>query len=221
MPSMFVVILALSAAAGTIDAIAYFELGRIFVANMTGNTVLGAGLILAGKWTEAGRHLVTVVTFLLGIIGARSVVARSTPPQPGSLPYRWRVAACLITSAGFVMASTVLASRLHGALVPLLAFCLGAQNTVLTRWGPATFKTSFITGDLEKLGESVAQFGKRRAGPGATPRFQAAISGAIWLCYFLGAAAGAGLAREFHVNAFSLPALILVGAAALVATGAG
>lgn len=221
MPSTFAVILALSSAAGALDAIGYFELGRIFVANMTGNTVLGAGMMLGGKWAEAGRHLAAVVTFLLGVIAVRFVVARVAPSRPGSLPARRRIAACLIASAGLVMVGTILAGRLGDALVPLFAFCLGAQNAVLTRWDSATFNTSFITGNLEKLGESVTQLGKPGAAPDDKPRFQAAISGAIWLSYFFGAAAGAGLTREFHTNAFILPVLLLVGAAALVATGAG
>ena len=216
MPSRFTVILALSAAAGALDAIAYFELGRIFVANMTGNTVLGAGLILAGKWGAAGRHLVTVATFVAGVIGARLVVVRLGSRPGDGLPQNRRIAACLASSACLVAAGTILAAALRGALVPMFAFCLGAQNAVLTRWGSATFNTSFITGNLEKLGESVAQFGNQPGGSDDKSRFQAAVSGGIWLSYFLGAAAGGGLSRVFHTNGFLFPALLLVGAAVVV-----
>jgi uncharacterized membrane protein YoaK (UPF0700 family) len=209
-------ILALSSAAGAMDAVAYFELGRTFVANMTGNTVLAAGAMVLGKWAEAGHRLATILAFFLGIAGARVVVARPGPPQRDPSPRR--AAACLLASAGLVMLSAFLTAVLHEALAPLLAFCLGAQNAVLTRLGPVTFNTSFITGDLEKLGEAVAQFGKGDAASGH-PGLQAGLAAAIWLSYLFGAAVGVALSRPLHAKALFLPALLLLGAAASFAMG--
>lgn len=210
----FAAVLALSSAAGAIDAVAYFELGGVFVANMTGNTVLAAGLAVLGKWPDACRHFGPVLTFLLGVTCARVAIARFVVPSKDH-PSDPRIAICLTGSAVLVLLCAPFAGFLHHALPALLAFGVGAQNAVLTRLGSATFNTAFITGDLEKLAESVVQVGTHDAGSDQ-PRRQARISAAIWLSYFVAAAIGTAASRLLHAGAFLLPALLLFGAAGLL-----
>ena len=117
MASRWLAILALSSAAGAIDAVAYFELGKTFVANMTGNTVLAAGSIMLGNWPEAGHRLATILALFLGIAGARFMVARPDSVQRNPSPRR--AAVCLLASAGLVILSAFLAGSLRQALAPL------------------------------------------------------------------------------------------------------
>src|SRR5215212_11643581 len=61
----------LSLAAGCVDAVGYLGLGQIFVANMTGNTVL-LGLALGqAKGQAALRAVVALAGFIVGVgVGA-------------------------------------------------------------------------------------------------------------------------------------------------------
>ena len=64
----------LSVAAGCVDAVSYLDLGHVFTANMTGNTVL-LGLSLGqADWQAALRSGVALVGFIIGV-GAGSVIA--------------------------------------------------------------------------------------------------------------------------------------------------
>ena len=58
--------------AGAVDVIAYILFGQIFIANMTGNTVLFAASVVMRDWSEAALRLGVVFTFLAGIFVAES-----------------------------------------------------------------------------------------------------------------------------------------------------
>jgi uncharacterized membrane protein YoaK (UPF0700 family) len=65
----------LSLAAGCVDAVGYLGLGQIFVANMTGNTVL-LGLALGQAEARAAlRAVVALVGFIVGVAVLGLVVA--------------------------------------------------------------------------------------------------------------------------------------------------
>ena len=49
--------------AGAIDAIAYILFGKIFIANMTGNTVLFAASVAVRDWGEAALRIGVVFAF--------------------------------------------------------------------------------------------------------------------------------------------------------------
>ncbi len=54
---------------------------------------------------------------------------------------------------------------LRTVLLLVLAFAMGMQNNAFQRIGPIKLNTVFITGDLENLGEAIAESGepKKRA----------------------------------------------------------
>ncbi len=64
--------------AGAVDVIAYILFGKIFIANMTGNTVLFAASVVVGDWSQAALRIGVVVTFLAGIFIAETVLRRLT-----------------------------------------------------------------------------------------------------------------------------------------------
>src|SRR5215212_658806 len=64
----------LSLAAGCVDAVGYLGLGHIFVANMTGNTVL-LGLALGQAQGQAAlRAVVALVVFTVGVAAGSMIV---------------------------------------------------------------------------------------------------------------------------------------------------
>ena len=65
-------------AAGVVDAVGYLQAG-IFVANMTGNTVLVGIAISEGHWTAASDRATALLVFFLGA-GAGYVLRRQAGP---------------------------------------------------------------------------------------------------------------------------------------------
>ena len=61
----------LCAVAGSVDAVAYLLFGRLFVANMTGGTVLLAISLLQRNGGEAALRGGLIAAFLAGVIVAR------------------------------------------------------------------------------------------------------------------------------------------------------
>src|SRR5262245_64934360 len=71
-------LLLLSLAAASLDAISYLGLGRVFTAMMTGNTVL-LGLALAqGEVLAALRSILALIGFAIGVFVGAIIVERES-----------------------------------------------------------------------------------------------------------------------------------------------
>jgi uncharacterized membrane protein YoaK (UPF0700 family) len=98
-------------------------------------------------------------------------------------------------------------------LLLVLAFALGMQNNAFRKIGPVKLNTAFISGDLESLGEAMADSdlpGKRQEA-----RLRAAVFFTIWIAYAIGALMGAEGALHFAEKALWIPAGFVLLAAAL------
>lgn len=85
-PSLLVV---LTMVTGLVDAVSFLGLGRVFVANMTGNVVF-VGFALAGdRELSAWASLLAVVSFAAGAAGAGWLVRRAAT-RGGCSPARSR-----------------------------------------------------------------------------------------------------------------------------------
>jgi len=189
-----VVAVLLSASAGAVDIIAYLKFDHVFVANMTGNTVLFASNLVAAQFPQAVNHLLPIVTFLLGVVTAGIAVIRLDQPS-------WpKVGVCLILISGLWTIAAVLIPNLGSILIPVLAFTMGAQNATLPRVEKVPVNTAFITGNLEKLGEAIASMLQRPVD--RDERLKIWVVGSIWIAYALGAAGGALAA--LHIGRQSL-----------------
>lgn len=160
--------------AGYVDAVGYLSL-HAFAANMTG-MVIFLGLALANlRPAAAAMHATTVLAFLGGMIASRGLLRLGRGPAP---------------------------SLAVAALFPL-AFAMGMQNAAVTRFGGVGLNTPFITGDLERLGEALADPHPSREKSGAAAKL---LPLAVLLAYALGAAGGAVAQRTFG-QPLLLPAL--------------
>lgn len=201
----------LCAVGGAVDAIAYLRFGQIFIANMTGNTALFAASVLLRDWREAALRIGVVFSFLVGISVAHAGL-------------HWLVSGDLrrgrlivLTIELIVLVALALAKppdALRVLLLIVLAVALGMQNNAFRQIGPIRLNTAFITGDLEKLGESIVEVeasSKRREA-----RLRLTIFLTTWTAYALGALLGAYGAVHLAGKALWLPAALVLLAAAMV-----
>jgi uncharacterized membrane protein YoaK (UPF0700 family) len=198
----------LSASAGGVDIIAYLEFAHVFVANMTGNTILGASELVGGDFSKAITHLLPIVTFVAGVVSARIwLVQKEQSESP-------RVGFCLCLISGLWVLLALLIPNLGTVLIPVLAFGVGAQNATLLHVDKIPVNTAFITGNLEKLGETIASLFRKTAG--RDERVKLIAFGAIWISYALGAALAALAAQHIGRRSLVIPACILCVSGVLV-----
>jgi uncharacterized membrane protein YoaK (UPF0700 family) len=195
----------LCAVAGSVDAVAYLLCGRVFVANMTGGTVLLAISLLQRNLGEAGLRGGLVAAFLVGVIVVR-FLARMPDRR---LTKRQRISILGIESIVLLMLAWKSAGAHTDLLLLLLAGTLGMQNAAFRYIGGLHLNTTFITGDLESLGETITE-----------PRDSLSKASAFllsWIAYAGGAFLGALGARGFPHHGFLLPMILAVASVTVVA----
>ncbi len=197
--------------AGAVDVIAYLLFGKIFIANMTGNTVLFAASVVERDWIEAALRLGIVCAFLIGILLAEVVLRRLTAGRE-----RQRQLITLAIEFGVLswLALTTQPDTLRIVLLLILAFAMGMQNNAFQRIGPIKLNTVFITGNLENLGEAIAEVGTLEKRAEGRRRF--AVFFSTWIGYGVGALMGAFGAMHLAEKALWIPAGFVVLAAAMV-----
>lgn len=184
------VLLALTAVAASTDAVSYLGLGKVFPANMTGNTVLLGIGISGGEYGKAGRSAVALGGFVVGAMFAgvltagrewRAVVTRGSAVEVLALG-----AAC-----GWWLAEGDQrpASVTHG-LIALVSVAMGVQSAAVNRLGLGV-STTYITGTWTNLSSWVAT----RLRKPAREQRQHARQALVLTCYF-GAALLAGFVRD-------------------------
>ena len=149
---------------GMIDATSFLDLGHVFVAAMTGNTII-FGLGLAGYGT-ALSSLLSITSFAVGAgCGGQIVLPRGVHRHRGLL-----LAAGIATQALLVCGGALLAARYGFAeprtrrtVIVLLAFSMGWGYAVVRRVKVADLNTTVVTTTLTTLfAESVAPYRQKR-----------------------------------------------------------
>jgi uncharacterized membrane protein YoaK (UPF0700 family) len=213
------VALLLTFVAGYVDIVGYLALYQVFTANMTGNTVHFAHNIVFSNWPDAILAGSMIAAFLAGSIvgraileaGARSGIRRIASPM-------LLIEALLVAVAGLAPTGTPVPDIKIGCLAAL-AFAMGLQTAALTRIGPLTVHTTFVTGMLNKLAQLVSHYlflaydrmrGKQRAieAERQTGR-ESLFMFSIWLAYFVGAIAGTRTETSLGLRALFIPAVLL------------
>ncbi len=216
------VALGLTFSAGYVDVVGYLGLYHVFTANMTGNTVHFARMVVQGRGADGALAGFVIAAFLVGSVlgrtiieaGARHNVRRLTSPN-------------LALEAGFLTAAILVGQATRSSLaitwmLVVLAGAMGLQTATLTRIGPLTVHTTFVTGMLNKLAQLVSHAAflsydvlrgreHQRAARRQSLR-KAAFIFCIWLLYLAGAAAGAGAHSQFGFPALVIPIVLLIAA---------
>lgn len=182
--------------AGWADAVGYLQ-AKTFAAQMTGNIVL-LGIALAHRaWGDGGRLLLVVMAFVAGMVLV-SLVSRSETGRRASV---------LGCAAGM---GAIAVSGSLSALMPLLAACLGGQNSALQRFRGQPINTSFISGNMQKFANALVE---HLRGDNKQSRLLLLIP--LLICaYTAGAAAGASAVGNLVYPL--LPAALLLPVALLL-----
>lgn len=188
--------------AGYVDALGYTELGGVFAANMTGNSVLMAIAAARGLWPRTESYAATLAAFLAGAIVA-CVLRRWTG----------RPAVVLLAASALLMAAAM-APLPPGLSLPLLAATMGMQGAAISRFGPAALQTVVVTGTMVRLADELVE----PWWPSAVQPIAGAawLDGAAWLAYVAAAAAAVAMRRVMD-RPLLLAALMLLLIAAEVA----
>lgn len=163
-------LLILTAVTGVVDAVSILSLGRVFVANMTGNVVFAGFAAVGAPGFTLSASLFALAGFLAGAaIGGtlitRSVADRGTLLRAGVAAELVLVAAAVVLAAasGAPGASHGTSAITGGAFGPavtdtvaaLLAVALGIQNAVARKLAVPDMTTTVLTMTLTGLAADV------------------------------------------------------------------
>ncbi|WAL69536.1 YoaK family protein [Amycolatopsis cynarae] len=146
-------LLTLTAVTGLIDAVSYLGLGRVFVANMTGNVVFLGFALQPGAGVWALASVVAIGGFLLGaLLGGRLGARLATRPRTW-LTTAFATETGVLAVVAVLGGSGVLAYRGDRALltVAVLAVALGVQNSTVRRLAAPDLTTTVLTLTLTGL----------------------------------------------------------------------
>jgi uncharacterized membrane protein YoaK (UPF0700 family) len=150
-------LLLLTFGTGIIDAISILGLGRVFVANMTGNVVF-IGFALAGApGYSLWGSLVALAGFLLGA-GLGSIAISHFGTHRGKLLRNALIVQLVLFLGALVISltgGTQLPIALQLAIVAIGAIALGIQNAVVRHLGVPDMTTTVLTMTLTGLGSDL------------------------------------------------------------------
>jgi uncharacterized membrane protein YoaK (UPF0700 family) len=219
--------LLLTFVAGFVDIVGYIAVYHLFTANMTGTTVhLGHDLVI-GQHVAAIIALSILGAFVLGSVGGRALIevgARCHVRSIASIAIAVELALVL----GFIAVFNNLSAAEKSptdicVLLIFLATAMGIQTATLTRIGPLTVHTTFVTGMLNKLSQLISHaifrsFDLIRADEQSETRLrvmrkqhtqEAIFVFFIWFTYFIAAVAGAIFYSSRGVRVMYLPCTLL------------
>lgn len=200
--------------AGYVDAAGFISLGRIYTANMSGNSV-AIGIQISGlSWFEMFRRLWPVLMYVLGLLICRILLEAGTRQRVRSI-----ASVAFAFEIAFLVPVCIAGAMPHGAapnrqfaFVALLALAMGAQNGALTRFSSLTLHTGFVTGTLVKFAEHFAKYlmqvfdrMRGREATGKKPLRLSAVLCGIYLAYVAGAACGGFTHYVLKLRALVVP----------------
>lgn len=224
-PSKITVALLLTVAAGQVDVVGFLSFLGVFTAHMTGNTVHLAMSLVHGHGVNAAKAGLMIPLFVAGSVVGRCAIEFGAR-------HRWRRAAsfvCLLEAAA--VSEVIWLNRSHPAASTawislfLLAFGMGLQTATLTRIGPLTIHTTFVTGMLNSLGQRLSNvlfwIVDRMAGKRGLPLSglwnsrafrESVLLTAVWIAYLFGGICGALLVPRWATGSLFLTLAILFAA---------
>jgi uncharacterized membrane protein YoaK (UPF0700 family) len=196
------IFLALTFVVGVVDAVSILRLGRVFVANMTGNVVFAGFAVVGVPGFSLGSSLVALAGFLIGAAFGGWLNGRIRSDRAILL-----LAACVVELALIVVALAIAASVTsltapagRYSLSLLLALAMGVQNAVVRRMAVPDLTTTVLTMTLTGIAADVREAGWRH--PQLRRRFLAVAA------MMGGAVAGAELI--LHPGATAALALVTI-----------
>ncbi|MCC8455694.1 YoaK family protein [Streptomyces rochei] len=192
--------LVLTVVTGLIDAVSYLALGRVFVANMTGNVVF-LGFALAGApGLSVAASLVSMASFLAGALAGGKYGTRFATHRGRLLTVTTAIQAVLVAGTVIAVAAAHgdVTTPVRYTLIVLLGIAMGMQNAVARRLAVPDLTTTVLTLTLTGLAADTSP----TAGAKPGRRILSVLA------MFLGALAGALLLH--HVDLLTILVLTLL-----------
>lgn len=201
--SLPALLLTLTVVTGLVDAVSILRLGRVFVANMTGNVVFIGFAVAGARGFSLGASLVALGGFLLGAGSAGRLVRRSVAGRARVFSRAILVQSVFVAAA---LCVALVAPRRPGAAVidviaGVLAVGMGIQNASVRWLGVPDLTTTVLTMTLTGI---VADDGRSRSG---APALRRLLAVGLMLG---GAVVGATLVLDVSVAAALATALGLI-----------
>jgi uncharacterized membrane protein YoaK (UPF0700 family) len=204
-------LLTLTAVTGLVDAVSYLRLGRVFVANMTGNVVFLGFSVDSHSGLSASASIVAVAGFILGALAG----GRAAHALASARPARWLATALTAEAVvlGLVAVLTATSSLPFAgngrlATIAILGAALGLQNSTVRHLGAPDLTTTVLTLTLTGLAADSALAGGSGAKPHRRLGSVAAMLG--------GAAAGAGILQWSPTAVIAVAAVLVAAVASAV-----
>ena len=207
-------LLTLTFAAGSVDALSYLGLSRVFTANMTGNAVLLGLAIGQTQELQVAHSSAAIVGFVLGVIfGARLVGSsreRIEWSRRVSAAVGVECALLLVFALGWWLSGPSPAGAGIAVLIVLAGLAMGIQSAVARRLAVPGVSTTFVTGTITAL---LTELTAVSGATGDRRRMAAAIGALV-----AGAVVG-GLAQAYARPAAAFVPVVVLVAAVLAVRG--
>jgi uncharacterized membrane protein YoaK (UPF0700 family) len=143
--------------AGYVDAYALLAYG-VYVSFMSGNTTQTGSMIGQGKLLVALPSALAILFFVVGAF-AGTWLTKSTLRSSRQVPFSVIASVLAIIIGGTQLGNLALHAEV---IIAMLALAMGMLNSTQSHIGPETLSLTFVTGTLNKIGNtSLWQFGRR------------------------------------------------------------
>ena len=234
---LYGVLLTLTVVTGVVDAVSILALGRVFVANMTGNVVFAAFAVVGAPGFSLSASLFALAGFLVGAYAGGTLITRYGHDRGlllragGALELALAAVALTIAAASgdpgathgtLGLAGGEFGAAVTDALAALLALALGVQNAVARRLAVPDMTTTVLTMTLTGVGADLravlGEQGRIRGAPRTAARAALGRRLLAVAAMVAGAAAGASLVlRVSPVSGLALATALLALVTARVA----
>ena len=209
-------LLALALAGGAVDAASFLGLGRVFTANMTGNTILLSIAIARGLGMRALHSATALVGFSVGVATGAGLIVT------GRDSWLQRVRHALALELTALVALIVLwgtqgVTPIRYELIVISAVAMGAQSAIVRASDVRGVNTTYVTGTFVNAVALAVQrlrgIHQQRGGP--------VLPGLAWITYGAGALAGAVIVSQWQEAVLSIPIAIVLAILVADAVNAG
>jgi uncharacterized membrane protein YoaK (UPF0700 family) len=212
--------------AGFVDIAGAITVYDIFSAHMTGTTVRLGEHLVQRDWNALGITGLVLAAFVAGSLAGRILIEAAARANFRSIAAITLGCETVLLIAGMVFVPSRPQTHFVAVALPLLmlAAAMGFQTATLTRVGPLTVHTTFVTGMINKLSQLLSHWMFRtydlrhvdrqrehelREARRHTAR-EARFIFSIWLLYVIGAICGTCAALHWHRRSFLVPACMLL-----------
>jgi uncharacterized membrane protein YoaK (UPF0700 family) len=224
-------LLLLTVVTGVVDAVSILALGRVFVANMTGNVVFAAFAVVGAPGFSLAASLFALAGFLVGAYAGGRLIVRSGSDRgamlrAGAISELALAAVALVIMAfsgdpGVTHGTAGLDGPIFGTAVTdsvaaLLAVAMGVQNAVARKLAVPDLTSTVLTMTLTGLGADFRAVVARSARGAAGASARSALGHRLLAVgtMIIGAAASAALVlRVSPLSALALATALLAGVA--------